>query len=90
MRELFPPAPPIRTRETSAACLVIAARSGRRAPRYWRRSARCAPAPGLVTIATPRSCVATLAAMMPEYMTEGLEETAGGAIDFSAVIGCSI
>lgn len=38
-----------------------------------------------MTIATPRSCVATLAAMMPEYMVEGLEETSGGAIDFSAV-----
>ena len=40
---------------------------------------------GLVTIATPRSCVPILAAMAPEYMTEPLDETAAGPIDFGAV-----
>jgi NAD(P)H-hydrate epimerase len=39
---------------------------------------------GLVTVATPRSCVSTIAMMMPEYMTAPLEETATGAIDFAA------
>ena len=39
---------------------------------------------GLVTIATPRSCVPILAAMMPEYMSEPLDETAAGTIDFAA------
>jgi NAD(P)H-hydrate epimerase len=33
---------------------------------------------GLVTIATPASCLATVAAHAPEFMTEGLPETAGG------------
>src|SRR6476469_3612594 len=33
---------------------------------------------GLVTIATPKSCLPIVAAMAPEYMTEGLEETTSG------------
>ena len=40
---------------------------------------------GLVTIAAPRSCVPTIAMMAPEYMTEPLDETAAGTIDYSAL-----
>jgi hydroxyethylthiazole kinase-like uncharacterized protein yjeF len=40
---------------------------------------------GLVTVATPRSCVPIVAAHTPEYMTEALEETIDGTIDFAAV-----
>jgi hydroxyethylthiazole kinase-like uncharacterized protein yjeF len=40
---------------------------------------------GLVTIATPRSCLPVIAAMAPEYMTEPLEETAAGTIDYGAL-----
>ena len=32
---------------------------------------------GLVTVASPRSCQPTIAAHAAEYMTEGLDETAG-------------
>jgi NAD(P)H-hydrate epimerase len=39
---------------------------------------------GLVTVATPRSCVAIVAAHTPEYMTEALDETIDGTIDFAA------
>jgi len=35
---------------------------------------------GLVTVATPSSCLALVAASMPELMTEPLEETAAGTI----------
>lgn len=35
---------------------------------------------GLVTVATPRSCVAMVAACAPEYMTLPLPETADGAV----------
>jgi hydroxyethylthiazole kinase-like uncharacterized protein yjeF len=38
-----------------------------------------------VTIATPRSCLPVIAAMAPEYMTEPLEETAAGTIDYGAI-----
>jgi ADP-dependent NAD(P)H-hydrate dehydratase / NAD(P)H-hydrate epimerase len=39
---------------------------------------------GLVTIATPRSCVPIIAAHTPDYMTEALEETHDGTIHFAA------
>jgi NAD(P)H-hydrate epimerase len=39
---------------------------------------------GLVTIATPRSCVPIVAAHTPDYMTEALEETVDGTIHFAA------
>ena len=38
-----------------------------------------------MTIATPRSCVPVIAAMAPEYMTEPLDETPTGTIDYAAV-----
>src|SRR6187551_719939 len=40
---------------------------------------------GLVTVATPRSCVPILASMAAEYMTEGLDETPEGTIDYASV-----
>ena len=40
---------------------------------------------GLVTIATPRSCVPILACMGAEYMTVPLDETPAGTIDFASL-----
>jgi NAD(P)H-hydrate epimerase len=40
---------------------------------------------GLVTVATPRSCLPVLAAMGAEYMTEPLDETPAGTIDYAAL-----
>jgi hydroxyethylthiazole kinase-like uncharacterized protein yjeF len=39
---------------------------------------------GLVTVATPRCCQQIVAAYAPEYMTEGLDESADGLIDIIA------
>jgi NAD(P)H-hydrate epimerase len=39
---------------------------------------------GLVTIASPRSVLPTIAAYAPDYMTEGLEETGEGTVHFAA------
>jgi ADP-dependent NAD(P)H-hydrate dehydratase / NAD(P)H-hydrate epimerase len=39
---------------------------------------------GLVTVASPQSCQATIAAHAAEYMTEGLDETPEGTVHFSA------
>src|SRR4030095_1402551 len=60
-------------------CMGPPAPAPRAAVGAWRWGA------GLVTVATPRSCVATIASMAPEYMTEPLEETASGTVDFSAI-----
>src|SRR5688500_8073585 len=40
---------------------------------------------GLVSVATPRSCVPIVASMGAEYMTVPLEETPSGGIDFAAL-----
>jgi NAD(P)H-hydrate epimerase len=63
---------------------VIAGSLGRTGAAHLAATGALRSGAGLVTIATPRSCLPILAAMAPEYMTEGLEETAAGTIDFSA------
>lgn len=40
---------------------------------------------GLVTVATPRSCVPIVASMGAEYMTVPLDETPSGTVDFGAL-----
>jgi len=40
---------------------------------------------GLVTVATPESCLPVVAAMAPEYMTEALAETADGGVTTAAL-----
>jgi NAD(P)H-hydrate epimerase len=40
---------------------------------------------GLVTVATPRSCLGVVAGFMPEYMTLGLDETTDGMVAETAV-----
>jgi hydroxyethylthiazole kinase-like uncharacterized protein yjeF len=85
MRELVPARAADSHKGDFGRVLVIAGSVGRTGAAHLSALGALKSGAGLVTIATPRSCVATLAAMMPEYMTEGLEETTAGTIDFSAV-----
>src|SRR5512132_1548375 len=85
MREIVPARAADSHKGDFGRVLVIAGSLGKTGAAHLSALGALRSGAGLVTIATPRSCVATLAAMMPEYMTEGLEETAGGAIDFGAV-----
>jgi ADP-dependent NAD(P)H-hydrate dehydratase / NAD(P)H-hydrate epimerase len=85
MRELVPARAAESHKGDFGRVLVIAGSFGKTGAAHLAALGALKSGAGLVTIATPRSCVATIAAMMPEYMTEPLEETAAGTIDFSAV-----
>ena len=84
MRELVPARAADSHKGDFGRVLVIAGSVGRTGAAHLAAIGALRSGAGLVTIAAPRSCVPILAAMAPEYMTEALDETAAGAIDFSA------
>jgi hydroxyethylthiazole kinase-like uncharacterized protein yjeF len=65
--------------------LVVAGSIGRTGAAHLAAQGALRSGAGLVTLATPRSCLPILASMAPEYMTEPLDETASGTIDYAAV-----
>ncbi len=85
MRELVPTRAAESHKGDFGRVLVIAGSFGKTGAAHLTALGALKSGAGLLTVATPRSCVPTIAAMMPEYMTEPLEETAAGTIDFSAV-----
>ena len=84
MRELVPARAADSHKGDFGRVLVIAGSFGRTGAAHLAALGALRSGAGLVTIATPRSCVAAIASMMPEYMTEPLDETSVGSIDFSA------
>ena len=85
MRELVP----VRTAESHKGdfgrVLVVAGSLGRSGAAHLAAIGALRSGAGLVTIATPKSCLPIVAAMAPEYMTEGLEETTAGTVDYAAL-----
>jgi hydroxyethylthiazole kinase-like uncharacterized protein yjeF len=85
MRELVPARAADSHKGDFGRVLVIAGSLGRSGAAHLAAIGALRSGAGLVTIATPRSCLPIVAAMAPEYMTEGLEETAAGTVDYAAL-----
>ncbi|HSC27468.1 MAG TPA: NAD(P)H-hydrate dehydratase [Vicinamibacterales bacterium] len=85
MRELVPARAADSHKGDFGRVLVVAGSVGRTGAAHLAALGALKSGAGLVTVATPRSCLPIIAAMAPEYMTEPLDETATGTIDFSAL-----
>jgi ADP-dependent NAD(P)H-hydrate dehydratase / NAD(P)H-hydrate epimerase len=85
MRELVPARAADSHKGDFGRVLIIAGSLGRTGAAHLAAMGALRSGAGLVTIATPRSCVPVIAAMGPEYMTEPLDETVSGTIDYSAL-----
>jgi len=85
MRELVPARAADSHKGDFGRVLVIAGSLGRAGAAHLAAIGALRSGAGLVTIATPRSCLPIVAAMAPEYMTEPLEETASGTVDYAAL-----
>src|SRR6478609_4182933 len=78
MRELVPVRAGDSHKGDFGRVLVVAGSAGRTGAAHLAALGALKSGAGLVTIATPRSCLPIVAAMAPEYMTEGLEGTSAG------------
>jgi NAD(P)H-hydrate epimerase len=85
MRELVPARAADSHKGDFGRVLVIAGSLGRSGAAHLAALGALRSGAGLVTVATPKSCLPIVAAMAPEYMTEGLEETAAGTVDYAAL-----
>ena len=85
MRELVPARSAESHKGDFGRVLVVAGSLGRSGAAHLAALGALRSGAGLVTIATPKSCLPIVAAMAPEYMTEGLEETTAGTVDYAAL-----
>ena len=65
--------------------LIVAGSRGRTGAAHLAAMAALRSGAGLVTVATPASCLPVLASLGAEYMTEPLEETPDGTVAFEAL-----
>jgi NAD(P)H-hydrate epimerase len=65
--------------------LIVAGSPGKTGAAHLAALGALRSGAGLVTVATPRSCLPIVASMGAEYMTIALEETPSGGVDFAAL-----
>ena len=85
MRELVPARAADSHKGDFGRVLIVAGSVGRAGAAHLAALGALRSGAGLVTVATPRSCLPIVASMAPEYMTEPLDETPAGTVDFTAV-----
>jgi NAD(P)H-hydrate epimerase len=85
MRELVPARTADSHKGDFGRVLVVAGSTGRTGAAHLAAQGALRSGAGLVTVATPRSCQPVVASMGPEYMTEPLDETTAGTVEFAAL-----
>jgi hydroxyethylthiazole kinase-like uncharacterized protein yjeF len=85
MRALVAPRAPDSHKGDFGRVTVVAGSRGKTGAAYLSAMAALRSGAGLVTVATPGSCLAILASMAPEFMTTALEESADGVATEDAI-----
>jgi ADP-dependent NAD(P)H-hydrate dehydratase / NAD(P)H-hydrate epimerase len=85
MRELVPMRAAESHKGDFGRILIVAGSFGKTGAAHLAALGALRSGAGLVTLATPRSALPILASMAAEYMTEPLDETPTGTIDYAAV-----
>ena len=85
MRGIVPARAPESHKGDFGRVLIVAGSRGRTGAAHLAAVGALRSGAGLVTVATPRSCLPIVASMAPEYMTEALDETVSGGIDFASL-----
>jgi NAD(P)H-hydrate epimerase len=85
MRPLIGARPPESHKGDFGRVLIVAGSRGKTGAAALAAEGALRSGAGLVTVATPRSCQPIVAAHGAEFMTEALDETPDGTVDFSAV-----
>ena len=84
-REQIEPRPDELHKGECGRVLIVAGSTGKTGAARLAGAGALRSGAGLVTVATPRICQDVVSALMPEYMTVGLDSTPAGTIVVSAV-----
>ena len=85
IRELVEPRPADAHKGDFGRVTLVAGSRGKTGAAHLAGMAAVRSGAGLVTVATPGSCLPIVASMAPELMTEGLAEETSGTIDAAAL-----